>query len=71
MSKRGNIDQAWVNRQKVIRAAVRLKYSIDADNRLNEILDEEYKKFYKAVQDGKILPPFDPEKAIGRQTPHS
>ena len=66
MSKRGSIDQAWVNRQKVIKAAVRLKYSIDADNRLNELIDEEYKKFYKAVQDGKMLPPFDPEKSLGR-----
>ena len=65
MSKRGSIDQAWVNRQKVIKAAVRLKYSIDADNKINEIIDDEYKKFYKAVQAGKMLPPFDPEKTLG------
>jgi hypothetical protein len=65
MSKRGHIDQSWANRQKVIRAAVRLKFSIDADNRLNEIIDEEYKKFYKSVQQGKMLPPFDPEKTLG------
>jgi len=66
VSKRGAIDQAWVNRQKVIKAAVRLKYSIDADNKINEIIDEEYKKFYKAVQEGRMLPPFDPEKTLGR-----
>jgi len=66
MGKRGHIDQAWANRQKVIKAAVRLKYSIDADNKINEIIDVEYKKFYKAVQEGKMLPPFDPEKTLGR-----
>ena len=66
MKKRGAIDQAWVNRQKVIKAAIRLKHSIDADNKINEIIDEEYKKFYKAVQEGKMLPPFDPEKTLGR-----
>ncbi len=66
MSKRSPIDQAWVNRQKVIKAAVRLKYSIDADNKLNEVIEEEYKKFYKAVQEGRMLPPFDPEKTLGR-----
>lgn len=66
MSKRGTIDQAWANRQKVIKTAVRLKYSIDADNKINEILDAEYKKFYKAVQEGRMLPPFDPEKTLGR-----
>lgn len=64
--KRGSIDQAWVNRQKIIKAAIRLKYSIDADNRINEIIDVEYKKFYKAVQEGRMLPAFDPEKSLGK-----
>ncbi len=64
--KRGAIDQAWQNRQKVIKAAVRLKYSIDADNKINEIIDAEYKKFYRAVQEGRMLPAFDPEKTLGR-----
>ena len=61
---RGNVDQAWANRLKVLRAAVRLKYSLLADNELNWRRDEEYKRFYKAVQDGKMLPPLDPKKAL-------
>lgn len=61
---RGNIEQAWLNRLKVLRAAVRLKYSLMADNELNIRRDEEYKKFYKAVQEGKLLPPLDPKKAL-------
>jgi hypothetical protein len=61
---RGNVDQAWANRLKVLRAAVRLKYSLLADNELNWRRDEEYKKFYKAVQEGKLLPPLDPKKAL-------
>ncbi len=59
------IDQAWKNRRKVIAAAVRLEQSIAADNILNQIIDEEYKKFYKAVQEGKLLAPFDVKKALG------
>ena len=61
---KGNIEQAWLNRLKVLRAAIRLKYSLMADNELNIRRDEEYKKFYKAVQEGKLLPPLDPKKAL-------
>jgi hypothetical protein len=59
------IDQEWKNRRKIIAAAIRLEQSIIADNILNRIMDEEYKKFYKAVQEGKRLPAFDPKKALG------
>jgi hypothetical protein len=65
---RGNVEQAWANRVKALRAAIRLKYSIMADNELNRRVDEEYKKFYKAVQEGKMLPPLDPKKAIDIET---
>jgi len=67
MSKLGNIDMAWKNRVKVIRSAVRLKYSIEADNRLNEIIDEEYKAFYKKVQQGVLPAAFDPETVLVRK----
>ena len=61
---KGNIEQAWLNRLKILRTAIRLKYSLMADNELNIRRDEEYKKFYKAVQEGKLLPPLDPKKAL-------
>ena len=51
---RSRIDQEWFNRVKVMRAAIRLKYSIMADNELNTRLDEERKAFYKAIQQGKL-----------------
>lgn len=55
--RRGSIEQAWVNRVKVLRAAIRLKYSILADNELNEVIDAERKKFYKSVQNGQLPTP--------------
>ncbi len=60
------IDREWCKRKKVIRSVIRLQYSIMADDDINDTLEAEYKKFYKAVQDGKTLPPFDPEKFLGR-----
>lgn len=57
--KRGRIDQEWCNRLKVLRTAIRLKYSILADNELNAKIDEERKAFYKAVQHGKLLRALD------------
>ncbi len=61
---KGNVEQSWANRVKALRAAIRLKYSIMADNELNQRIDAEYKKFYKAVQEGKMLQPIDPKKVI-------
>lgn len=61
---KGNIEQAWANRLKVIRAAIRLKYSIEADNALNLAIDEEKKKFFKSVQQGQLPTPLDTKKII-------
>ena len=61
---KGDIEQAWANRRKSISSAVRLKYSTLADNELNRRLDAEQKKFFKAVQQGKVLPPVDIDKAL-------
>lgn len=65
---KGKIEQAWANRLKILRTAIRLKYSLLADEELNIRRDQEYKKFYKAVQDGKVLPPLDPKKALSENT---
>jgi hypothetical protein len=51
---RGIIEQGWANRLKIIKAAVRLEYSILADNELNRRLDEERTKYFKQVQQGKL-----------------
>lgn len=56
---RGSIEQAWANRVKVLRAAIRLKYSLLADNELNAMLDEEKKKFHKFVQQGQLPKPIE------------
>lgn len=65
---KNRVDQAYANRIKVLRAAVRLKYSILADNELNVRIDEERKKFYKAVQEGRVLPPLTPQTALVAET---
>lgn len=52
--KNTRVEQAWANRQRVIRAAIRLKYAILADNEINEVLGEEKKKFYKSVMRGEL-----------------
>lgn len=49
-----DIEQAWANRSKTIRAAVRLRYSIMADNELKEVLPEERKKFDTQVKTGML-----------------
>lgn len=61
---RGNVEQSWQNRQKAIKVAIRLKYSILADNEINVVLDEERKKFYKSVQLGQLPAPLDTKKII-------
>jgi predicted DNA-binding transcriptional regulator AlpA len=61
---RGNIEQAWQNRRKVVSAAIRLKYSLLADNELNAVLDVERKKFYKKVQQGQLPAPLDTSKVL-------
>ena len=64
---RSAIDQAWANRLKILRTAVRTKYAICADNELNWRRDVEYKKFYKAVQQGKTLKPLDPQEVLSSE----
>ncbi len=61
---RGNIEQAWANRLKVLRAAIRLKHSIMADEELNAVLDEEKKKFFKGVQSGKLPKAIDVKSTL-------
>lgn len=56
---RDKIEQAWTNRRKVIAAAIRLKHTLAADNEINEILDEERRKFDKAVLKGVLPAPLD------------
>jgi hypothetical protein len=62
---KGEIEQQLANRLKVLRAAIRLKHSIAADEELNRVLDEERKKFLKQVQLGKLPAPLDTGKLSG------
>lgn len=53
----GKIELAWQERAKTLRAAIRLKHSIAADNEINQRLTAERDRFYKAVQHGRLLSP--------------
>ena len=57
--QRVKIEQDWANRAKIIRAAIRLKYSIMADNEINDTLKGELIKFEAAVQRGELPAPID------------
>jgi hypothetical protein len=59
-----DVQMAWANRAKLIRAAIRLKHSLAADRELNVTLETHRKAFFAAVQRGKVLPPFDPAKIL-------
>jgi hypothetical protein len=53
------IEQAWANRAKIIRSAIRLKHSVAADNEINDTLKDELIKFEAAVQRGELPAPLD------------
>lgn len=57
-----NIQQARKNYRKTLRAAIRLKHSIAADEEINEVEDGYMKAFDKAVMQGKLPRPIDPAK---------
>lgn len=50
---------------KVIRAAVRLKYSIQADNELNELLPKAEAYFESHVNRGQLPSVAEVRKAVG------
>lgn len=62
---REEVEQARANMLKIVRAAVRLKHSIQADNELNEILPEAELRFNAAVQRGKLLSPGEIKRSVG------
>lgn len=59
------IEQARKNALKVVRAAVRLRHSIEADNELNKRLFDAEKAFDKAVASGVLPSPLSILDAIG------
>lgn len=59
------IEQAKRNALKVVRAAVRLRHSIEADNELNRRLFEAEKVFDAAVARGRLPDPISILDAIG------
>lgn len=66
MSKqKKNADRARANMLKVVRAAVRLKHSINADNELFEILPKAEANFDNLVLRGQIPEPLDVVKRLG------
>lgn len=58
-------EQARANMLKVIRAAVRLRHAINADNELNELLPVAEKRFTDALQRGRLMEPAEVKRAIG------
>jgi hypothetical protein len=65
LSKQRNVDQARANMLKVVRAAVRLKHSINADNELAEVLPRAEANFNSLVLRGQVPEPLDVVKALG------
>jgi hypothetical protein len=64
VNKKDQIDQARANMFKTIRSAIRLKYSIMADEELNETLDRAEKAFNAAVLQGELPDPLDVKAAL-------
>ena len=64
MPVRTKIEQAWASRAKVIRTAIRLKYSIEADAEINEVLDEERRRYMRLVLKGVTPPSLDLAKIL-------
>lgn len=58
------VEQARSEMLKVIRAAVRLKHSINADRELNDVLPEAQKRFDAAVHRGQIPATVDIKRAL-------
>jgi hypothetical protein len=58
-------EQARANTLKIIRAAVRLKHSINADNELNVVLPEAEMRFDSAIQRGRIPSSIEIKRAVG------
>jgi hypothetical protein len=65
MSHREDADQQRANMLKTIRAAVRLKHSINADNELNELLPEAELRYNAALNRGKQLSIVEIKRAVG------
>jgi hypothetical protein len=55
VSQLTEIDRCWANYSKALRAQIRLRHSIAADNEINRVLPEARKEFEKSVQQG-VLP---------------
>ena len=62
--KTADVHKAWLNRLKVIRAAVRLRYSLMADDELREIIPKERRAFDQSVLGGVLPEPLDTKKIL-------
>ncbi len=67
MSRRTDIEQARANALKVVRTAVRLRHSIEADNELNRKIDEAGRAFDAAVARKELPDPLTILAAIGEK----
>ena len=65
MIQKDKVDLARANLLKTVRAAVRLRHSIQADIELNDLLPEVEAKFNKAVLRGVLPDPVDIKKSLG------
>jgi hypothetical protein len=65
MIHKDDIDQQRANTLKTIRALIRLKHSIAADEELNEKLPLAQSKFDSAILRGQLPSPADIRKAVG------
>lgn len=60
------VTQTWLSRAKILRAAIRMKHSLAADAEIAAKLEEEKKRFYTAVQHGRLLSPLSIEQVVNQ-----
>jgi len=64
-TRRTDEEQARANALKVVRAAIRLKHSIAADEEINQVLPAFEKRFNAALNRGEVPEPLDVKRALG------
>lgn len=62
---REDAEQQRANMLKIVRAAIRLKHSIAADEELNEVLPLAEKKWDDALARHRVLEPGEVKRALG------
>jgi len=64
MKKLDKVDRARADLKKIVRSAIRLKYSLKADEEINEVLPAAEIRFNAQILRGQLPPEIDIKKAL-------